>query len=110
MKSPLHISPRGGSILCLEGLNGRIFRACSGSCCTYSGSLHSAKLNLDLLENTSCNLLTSEVNIKSPPAQRKTTLKWNSDGSLSSVDMTRILGSLEQSSLTACELSCEWNY
>nr|WP_052038707.1 hypothetical protein [Prochlorococcus marinus] len=42
------------------------------------------------------------------PFQRKTTLKWNNDGSLSSVDMARILSRLEQTDLTECELSCQW--
>ena len=42
---------------------------------------------------------------KAPP-QRKTTLKWGSDGELSSVDMTRILDKLAKSELTECDLTC----
>ena len=42
-----------------------------------------------------------------PPLQRKTTLKWGSDGELSSVDMTRILARLEGPELTECDLSCD---
>ena len=38
--------------------------------------------------------------------QRKTTLKWSSDGELSSVDMTRILEKLAKSELTECDLAC----
>jgi len=43
----------------------------------------------------------------SPPAQRKTTLKWTSHGELSEVDMARILEKLEDSSLIECELTCD---
>ncbi len=39
--------------------------------------------------------------------QRKTTLKWSSDGELSSIDMTRILDKLAKSELTECDLACE---
>ena len=38
------------------------------------------------------------------PAQRKTTLKWNSDGELSAVDMARILDRLTKSELSQCDL------
>ncbi len=38
--------------------------------------------------------------------QRKTTLKWSSDGELSSVDMTRILDKLAKTELTECDLAC----
>ncbi len=40
------------------------------------------------------------------PPQRKTTLKWSSDGELSSIDMTRILDKLAKSELTECDLAC----
>ncbi len=43
--------------------------------------------------------------VKVPP-QRKTTLKWGSDGELSSVDMARILYRLENPELTECDLTC----
>ncbi len=39
--------------------------------------------------------------------QRKTTLKWTSDGELSSIDKARILEKLTNKELTACELSCD---
>ncbi len=39
--------------------------------------------------------------------QRKTTLKWGSNGELSSIDMTRILGKLAKSELVECDLSCD---
>tara|TARA_Y100001968_G_C18891586_1_gene496429 strand:+ start:284 stop:451 length:168 start_codon:yes stop_codon:yes gene_type:complete len=42
------------------------------------------------------------------PFQLKTTLKWNDEGSLSSIDMARILNDIDKKSLTECELSCEW--
>ena len=43
------------------------------------------------------------------PIQRKTTLKWSSDGELSSVDMARILELLAHKELTQCVLACDAN-
>ena len=43
------------------------------------------------------------------PIQRKTTLKWSSDGELSSIDMARIIELLENSELTQCVLACDAN-
>ena len=43
------------------------------------------------------------------PIQRKTTLKWNSNGELSSIDMTRILQLLADKELTQCVLACDTN-
>ena len=40
------------------------------------------------------------------PAQRKTTLKWNTDGELSSIDMIRIINALSVAELKECELAC----
>ncbi|KGG21617.1 hypothetical protein EV11_0686 [Prochlorococcus sp. SS52] len=40
------------------------------------------------------------------PRQRKTTLKWNSDGELTAIDKARILERLTNKELTECELSC----
>ena len=40
------------------------------------------------------------------PRQRKTTLKWASNGELSAVDMARILESLANPELTECDLTC----
>ena len=42
---------------------------------------------------------------KSTP-QGKTTLKWNVNGELSSIDMARILEALSVKELTECELAC----
>ncbi len=39
--------------------------------------------------------------------QRKTTLKWTSDGELSSIDKARILEKLTNKELTTCELACD---
>ena len=39
-----------------------------------------------------------------PPAQRKTTLKWARDGELSAIDMARILDRLSNPELTQCDL------
>tara|TARA_Y100001968_G_C19245366_1_gene661593 strand:- start:208 stop:543 length:336 start_codon:yes stop_codon:yes gene_type:complete len=105
---PFHLTAHGGSIHCLEGISGRIFRACSANQCAYTGNLHSAKSYLDSLEKNTYKSLPSAEKREHIPAQRKTTLKWNADGNLSSVDMARILNRLEKDSLTECELSCEW--
>ena len=45
---------------------------------------------------------------KSHP-QRKTTLKWNSNGELSEIDMLRILDKISSSKLNRCELTCDSN-
>ena len=46
------------------------------------------------------------MNKKKSP-QRKTTLKWNSNGELSELDMLRILEKLSSSELNRCELTCD---
>ena len=46
------------------------------------------------------------MNKKNHP-QRKTTLKWNSNGDLSEIDMLRILEKLSFSKLNQCELTCD---
>ena len=46
------------------------------------------------------------MNKKNSP-QRKTTLKWNSNGDLSEIDMLRILEKLSTSELNRCELTCD---
>ena len=38
--------------------------------------------------------------------QRKTTLKWNTNGELSSIDMARIINALSIKELSECELAC----
>ncbi len=110
LQKPLHISPQGGSIICLEGIMGRIFKACFSNKCTYTKSLYSAKTYLESFEKNMPRLLPSVRIINPISPQRQTTLKWNTDGSLSSVDMARILSRLNKASLTECELSCECNY
>ena len=39
--------------------------------------------------------------------QGKTTLKWNINGELSSIDMARIINALSVSELKECELACK---
>ena len=39
--------------------------------------------------------------------QRKTTLKWNSNGELSEIDMLRILDNISGNELNQCELTCD---
>tara|TARA_B100000700_G_C14710531_1_gene698915 strand:+ start:318 stop:506 length:189 start_codon:yes stop_codon:yes gene_type:complete len=41
------------------------------------------------------------------PKQRKTTLKWQKDGELTAIDMTRILDRLQNAELTTCDFSCD---
>ena len=43
------------------------------------------------------------------PIQRKSSLKWSSDGELSSIDMARILELLADKELTQCVLACDAN-
>ena len=102
--NPLFISSRGGSITCFKGDSGRIFQSCSRSRCVYSADLHSAKAYLDDLEFSKS--LPAPKN-RVPPVQRKTTLKWSSDGDLSSLDMARILDRISNQELTQCDLLCD---
>ena len=44
---------------------------------------------------------------KKNTSQRKTTLKWNSNGELSEIDMLRILDKLSFNELNQCELTCD---
>ena len=46
------------------------------------------------------------MNKKNSP-QRKTTLKWKSNGELSEIDMLRILEKISPDNLNQCELSCD---
>ena len=39
--------------------------------------------------------------------QRKTTLKWNVNGELSSIDMARIISALSIAELRECEFTCK---
>ena len=52
------------------------------------------------------------MNKKNSP-QRKTTLKWNSNGELSEIDMLRLLEKISSHDLNQCELTCDsdqgWN-
>ena len=41
--------------------------------------------------------------------QGKTTLKWNIDGELSSIDMSRIINALSVAELRECKLACKIN-
>ena len=44
---------------------------------------------------------------KKIPQQRKTTLKWGTNGELSALDMIRILDRLNDQDLTECEIPPE---
>ena len=52
------------------------------------------------------NLKNAMTNKSINTAQRKTTLKWNSNGELSSIDMARIINSLSIKELKECKLTC----
>ena len=106
IRTPCFISSKGGSITCFRGDSGRIYRSCSRDRCVYSGDLHSAKIYLDDLENGPNMLLNKVNNIQH---QRKTTLKWDGHGELSSHDMARILDRLSEPTLTECDFACGVN-
>ena len=46
-------------------------------------------------------------NKSSNASQRKTTLKWNINGELSSIDMARIINALSVTELKECVLACK---
>ena len=46
------------------------------------------------------------MNKKNSP-ERKTTLKWDSNGELSEIDMLRILENISSKDLKQCELTCD---
>ena len=48
-----------------------------------------------------------EKKTKKIPQQRKTTLKWGTNGELSALDMVRILDRLNDQDLTECEIPLE---
>ena len=50
---------------------------------------------------------SQENKAKKIPQQRKTTLKWGSNGELSALDMVRILDRLNDQDLTECEIPLE---
>ena len=47
---------------------------------------------------------SQENKLKKIPQQRKTTLKWGTNGELSALDMVRILDRLNDQDLTECEI------
>ena len=48
------------------------------------------------------------MNKKNSP-QRKTTLKWKSNGELSEIDMLRILEKISSDNLNQCQLTCDFD-
>ena len=50
---------------------------------------------------------SQENKAKKIPQQRKTTLKWGTNGELSAIDMVRILDRLNDQDLTECEIPIE---
>ena len=102
--TPIYISPKGGSITCFSNKNKRVFQSCNLRVCRYSKSLRSAKKQLKAIELDF--FLLPQKDIKEP-LQRKTTLKWTSEGELSAVDMARILDKLTKPELRQCDLACD---
>ena len=78
-----------------------LFQSCTLRVCRYSRNLRSAKKELNKLE---INFFLTPHKVVKEPAQCKTTLKWNSDGEPSSVDMARILDRLTKPELSQCDL------
>tara|TARA_B100001250_G_C19560898_1_gene683255 strand:- start:6 stop:383 length:378 start_codon:yes stop_codon:yes gene_type:complete len=102
--TPIYISPKGGAITCLNEKNNRIFQSCTPRLCRYSKDLRSAKKQLEILET---DLLLEPQKVTKTPTQRKTTLKWTSDGELSAVDMARVLDRLTNPTLSQCDFACD---
>ena len=50
---------------------------------------------------------SQENKAKKIPQQRKTTLKWGTNGEVSALDMVRILDRLNDQDLTECEIPLE---
>ena len=50
---------------------------------------------------------SQEKKSKKIPQQRKTTLKWGTNGELSALDMVHILDRLNDQDLTECEIPLE---
>jgi len=50
---------------------------------------------------------SKENKAKKIPQQRKTTLKWGTNGELSALDMLRIMDQLNDQDLTECEIALE---
>ena len=50
---------------------------------------------------------SQEDKAKKIPQQRKTTLKWGTNGEVSALDMVRILDRLNDQDLTECEIDLE---
>ena len=103
LAAPIYENKKGGYIYCLPSSQLRIFKSCSAGNCIYSSSLRSAKAQLDSLE-AHHKLMpgSSPINYN----QRKTTLKWNTNGELSSTDMARVLQVLSKPELLSCDFSC----
>ena len=102
--TPIYISPKGGSITCFSNKNKRVFQSCNLRVCRYSKSLRSAKKQLKAIE---LDFFLLPQKVFKEPLQRKTTLKWTSEGELSAVDMARILDRLTKPELSQCDLACD---
>ena len=66
--------------------------------------MRSAKKQLKALES---DFFLLPQKVFKEPLQRKTTLKWTSEGELSAVDMARILDKLTKPELSQCDLACD---
>ena len=57
-----------------------------------------------MVADSSFEQTAGQSSTQQPPAQRKTTLKWDENGELTSIDMARIIDRLTQPELNRCDL------
>ena len=57
-----------------------------------------------MVADRSLEQTAGQSSTQQPPAQRKTTLKWDENGELTSIDMARIIDRLTQPELNRCDL------
>ena len=57
-----------------------------------------------MVADRSFEQIAGQSSTQQPPAQRKTTLKWDENGELTSIDMARIIDRLTKPELNRCDL------
>ena len=57
-----------------------------------------------MVADSSFEQTAGQSSTQQPPAQHKTTLKWDENGELTSIDMARIIDRLTQPELNRCDL------
>ena len=74
---------------------------------SFSSEIESLYFNVLLKILVMLQIRSRENKAKKIPQQRKTTLKWGTNGELSALDMFRILDRLNDQDLTECEIPSE---